>query len=82
MHYTACGIITHIGGRLVHETATYMCDDTRGCAMQFCASSWLITEINILRCTVSKMSKKETKIPKCKFKIYIRVYFIHIKRHT
>ena len=23
----------------------------------FCASSWLITEINILRCTVSKMSK-------------------------
>ena len=56
---------------LVHETATYMCDDTRGCVMQFwppddehmcskhveawnkltlkqnfCASSWLITEIN------------------------------------
>ena len=55
----------------VHETATYMCDDTRGCVMQFwppgdqhmcskhveawnelivkqifCASSWLITEIN------------------------------------
>jgi len=23
----------------------------------FCASSWLITEINILRCTVSKTSK-------------------------
>jgi len=23
----------------------------------FCASSWLISEINILRCTVSKMSK-------------------------
>jgi len=66
----------------VHETATYRCDDTRGCVMQFwppvdehmcskhgeawnklivkqkcCASSWLITEINILRCTVSKMSK-------------------------
>jgi len=24
-----------IGGRLVHETATYTCDDTRGCVMQF-----------------------------------------------
>ena len=24
-----------IGGRLVHETATYKCDDTRGCVMQF-----------------------------------------------
>ena len=66
----------------VHETATYRCDDTRGCVMQFwpaddehmcskhveawnklivkqkfCASIWLITEINILRCTVSKTSK-------------------------
>ena len=55
----------------VHQTATYRCDDTRGCVMQFrppddehicskhveawnilivkqkfCASSWLITEIN------------------------------------
>ena len=63
----------------VHESATYRCDDTRGCVMQFwppddehmcskhveawsklivrqklCASSWLITEINVLRCTVSK----------------------------
>ena len=28
-------IITLIGGRLVHETATYTCDDTRGCTMQF-----------------------------------------------
>jgi len=33
--YTASGIITPIGGRLVHETATYRCDDTRGCVMQF-----------------------------------------------
>jgi len=64
------------------ETATFRCDDTRGCVMQFwppddkhmcskhvqawnklivkqkfCVSSWLITEINILRCTVSKTSK-------------------------
>ena len=102
----------------VHRTATYRCDDTRGCVMQFwppddehmcskhveawnklivkrkslciklvnywdkctethgqqnvkmCdtkqakqqkfwASSWSITEINILRCTVSKTSKKK-----------------------
>jgi len=45
LHYTASGIITPIGGRLVqrlredsqpvHETATYRCDDTRGCVMQF-----------------------------------------------
>ena len=81
LHYTASGIITTI----VHETATYRCDDTRVCVMQFwppddehmcskyvevwnklivkqnfCASSWLITEINILRCTVSKTSKKSS----------------------
>jgi len=35
LHYIASGIIKPIGGRLVHETATYMCDDTRGCVMQF-----------------------------------------------
>ena len=35
LHYTASGIITLIDGRPVHETATYMCDDTRGCVMQF-----------------------------------------------
>ena len=83
LHYTASGIITPIGGRLVHQTATCRCDDTRGCVMQFwppgdehmcskhvetwnklivkqkfCASSWLITEIIILSCTVSKTSKK------------------------
>ena len=59
----------------VHQTATYRCDDTRGCVMQFwppgdehmcskhveacnklivkqkfCASSWLITEINAPTC--------------------------------
>jgi len=28
-------IITPIVGRLVHETANYRCDDTRGCVMQF-----------------------------------------------
>jgi len=86
LYYTASGIITPIGGRLlsqpVHETATSRCDDTRCCVIQFwplddehvcskhveawnklivkqnvCASSWLITEINILRCTDSKTSK-------------------------
>ena len=35
LHYTASGIIRPIGGHLVHETATYMSDDTRGCVMQF-----------------------------------------------
>jgi len=73
LHYTASGIITRVGGRFVHETTTYRCDDTRGCVMHFwlpddehmcskhveawkklivkqnfCASSWLITEINVL----------------------------------
>jgi len=35
LHYTASGIITPIGGRLVHQTATYRLDVTRGCVMQF-----------------------------------------------
>jgi len=35
LHYTASGIITPIGGRLLQKTATYRCDDTRGCVMQF-----------------------------------------------
>jgi len=45
LHYTASGIITRTGGHLVHrlrvlsqpvhEMATCMCDDTRGCLMQF-----------------------------------------------
>jgi len=45
LYYTASGIITHIGGRPVHKlgviiqpvhgTVTYMCDDNRGCVMQF-----------------------------------------------
>jgi len=45
LHYTASGIITPIGvmvpevervlSQPVHETATYRCDDTRGCVMQF-----------------------------------------------
>ena len=34
-YYTASGIITPVGGRPVHRTATYRCDDTRGCVMQF-----------------------------------------------
>ena len=35
LHYTASGIITPIGGGLVHETATYRFDETRCCVMQF-----------------------------------------------
>jgi len=34
-HYTASGIIIPIGGRPVQGTATYRCEDTRGCVMQF-----------------------------------------------
>ena len=29
-------IIIPIGGRPVHGTATYRCDDTRDCIVQFC----------------------------------------------
>ena len=36
LYYTASGIITPIGGRPVHGMATYRCDDTRCCIIQFC----------------------------------------------
>ena len=35
LYYTASGIIKPIGGRPVHGTVTYRCDDTRGCIVQF-----------------------------------------------
>ena len=35
-YYTASGIITPIGGCPVHGTATYRCDGTRDCIIQFC----------------------------------------------
>ena len=45
LYYTASGIITPVGGRPVHRlrvlsqpvhgTATYRCDDARGCIVQF-----------------------------------------------
>ena len=35
LYYTASGITTPIGGSPVHGTATYRCDDTRGCIVQF-----------------------------------------------
>ena len=40
LYYIATGIVTHIGGRPVRRlgedgVATYRCDDTRGCVMQF-----------------------------------------------
>ena len=44
LHYTTSDIITPIGVMMVKQ--------------KFCASSWLVTEITILRCTVSKTSKK------------------------
>ena len=36
LYYTVSGIITPIGGRPVHQTATYRCDDTRDCIIEFC----------------------------------------------
>ena len=35
LYYTASGIITPVGGLPVHGTATYKCDDTRCCIIQF-----------------------------------------------
>ena len=35
LYYTVSGIITPIGGRPVHGTTTYRCDDTRDCIVQF-----------------------------------------------
>ena len=35
LYYTASGIITPVGGPPVHGTATYKCDDTRCCIIQF-----------------------------------------------
>ena len=35
LYYTVSGIITLIGGRLVHGTATYRCDNTRDCIIKF-----------------------------------------------
>jgi len=35
LYYTASGIITPIGGRPVHGTATYSCGATRRCIIQF-----------------------------------------------
>ena len=53
LHYTASGIITPIGGRLVDER-----HEIKPIVKQhFFVSSCLNTEINILRCTVSKTSK-------------------------
>ena len=56
LHYTASGIITPIGDE--HMCSKHIEAWNKLIVKQkFCASSWLITEINILRCTVSKKSK-------------------------
>ena len=49
LHYTASGIITPIG-LMIPEIKFIV-------KQKFCASSWLITELNTLRCTVSETSK-------------------------
>ena len=36
LYYTVSGIIIPIGGGPVHGTATYKCDDTKDCIIQFC----------------------------------------------
>ena len=51
MYYTASGIITPVGGRSVHGTATYRCDKRR-----FCALIRLIPKFKLTR-TVSKTPK-------------------------
>ena len=54
LYYTVSGIITRIGGRLVHGTAKCI--------------KLVNIKINILRCTVSKMSK---------FTIYLLPLFLY-----
>ena len=43
---------------------------------KFCASSWLITEINILRCTVSKTSKSVTWFLGGALNVYLSKYTV------
>ena len=43
LHYTASGIITPIGGRLVHRLREDW--TSKSVKQKCCASSWLITEI-------------------------------------
>ena len=76
LHYTASGIITPIGV-MIPEAVWCSFDllmmstwcskhveawNKRIVKQKCCASSWLITEINILRCTVSKTSKKKSNL--------------------
>ena len=49
MYYTASSIITLIGGRPVHGTATYRRDDTRGCISLFHASTCFEHHVLIVR---------------------------------
>jgi len=61
-------VSSHLCGRPVHNfdllrTSTWCSKHVDAwnetyCKTKFCASSWLITKINILRCKVSKTSKK------------------------
>jgi len=65
------GIVTLIGGRPVHRLREDLLMMNIWCSkhveawnklivkQKFCASNWLLTKINILRCTVSKTSKNK-----------------------
>jgi len=71
LNYTASDIITPVGDTRVCVMQFWPPDDEQMCSkhveawnkltvkQKFCALCWLITEINILRCTVNKTSKFE-----------------------
>jgi len=52
LRYTSSGIITPIGGRLVHRCAR---DGQHIVKQKFSASSWFITEINVGENLVNKI---------------------------
>jgi len=72
--YTASGIITHIGGRLVHRLREKLWppDDEHMCSKHveawnkltvkrnFCVPSWLITEINVLWSVIQMLRQIQT----------------------
>ena len=72
LYYTASGIITTVGGSPVHRTATYRCDDTRCCIIEFwppgdehivletCRGMWKTyykTRLCVLNCLITNKKK-------------------------
>ena len=59
LYYTVSGIITPIGGRPVHGTTTYRCDDTRDCIIQFALltmSTWCSKDVEASNKLIIKFS--------------------------